>query len=82
MLVVAGVGGLLLVMQVQRVNLGEVGLDQGQGQWDHRVNFGLMQAPPGLSYYWGSVRGFWGVNQVCKHVSKGFERTLWGKWKR
>ena len=38
-LVVAGVGGLLLVVQVQRVNPGDVGLYQGQGELNHCVNF-------------------------------------------
>jgi hypothetical protein len=46
------------VVEVQCGNLGKVGLDQGQGQWNHRVNFGQMEAPPGLSWYWSSAWGF------------------------
>ena len=45
-LVVAGVGGLLLVVQVQRVNPGEVGLYQGQSERNHRVNFGADATSP------------------------------------
>jgi hypothetical protein len=46
------------VVEVQRGNLGEVGLDQGQGQGNHRVNVGQLQAPPGLSYYWAQPGAF------------------------
>ena len=45
-LVVAGVGGLLLVVQVQRVNLGQMGLYQGQSERNHRVNFGADATSP------------------------------------
>ena len=39
-LVVSGVGGLLLVVLGHRLNPGQMGLYEGQGQLDHRGNFG------------------------------------------
>ena len=53
-LVVAGVGGLRLVVQVQRVNLGQMGLYEGQSELEHRVNFWQMQLRREPSDYWRS----------------------------
>jgi hypothetical protein len=65
------------VVEVQFCNLSKAGLDQGQCQWNHRVNYGQMEAAPGLSWYWRPAWSFRCVNQVCMHLGKGFVRTLW-----
>ena len=49
-LVVASVGGHLLVVGGQLGNLGKSGLDQGQCQWNHGVSYGQMVTAPGLSW--------------------------------
>ena len=61
-LVVAGVGGLLPVVQGQHVNLGQMGLHEGQSKREHRVNFWQMQLPREPSDYWRSSgqKGFEG----------------------
>ena len=56
-LIVAGVGSHLLVVDVQLCNPGKSGVDHCQCEWNHGGSYGQMGTAPMLSCDWGTSLG-------------------------